>query len=317
MNAVETEHLSKHFGQFRAVDDLTLAVHEGEIFGFLGSNGAGKSTAIRMLCGLLAPTSGRAHVLGIDVAHDPESVKRRIGYMSQRFSLYEDLTVLQNLRFFGGVYGVTGRAFRERAEWALATARLQGKQDLMTGSLPGGWKQALALACAVLHRPRMLFLDEPTGGVDPVSRRRFWQLIDDLGAEGVSIIVTTHYMDEAEHCDRIAFMHAGRLIALGTVAELKKVFAGSAVLEVACTRPLEALDRLSSEDWVKEASVFGSRLHVVVPADPASRSRLTGLLDREGYGPASAEPIVPALEDVFIHAVRTEETRQAGPEEHR
>src|SRR6185295_19168587 len=237
---IEVEHLVKRFGPFTAVDDLGFAVEEGEVFGLLGSNGAGKSTAIRMLCGLLTPTSGKASVLGLDVGRDAEALKRRIGYMTQCFSLYEDLTVQQNLEFFGGVYGLRGAALRDRRTWALSTASLQGKEDILTRSLPGGWKQRLALACAVLHRPRVVFLDEPTGGVDPLSRRRFWQLIDGMASEGVTLIVTTHYLDEAERCDRIALMHAGRLVALGTVPELKEVFAGRVLLEVTCPRFLEA-----------------------------------------------------------------------------
>jgi drug efflux transport system ATP-binding protein len=311
---VETEGLSKHFGPFKAVDDLTLSVEEGEIFGLLGSNGAGKSTTIRMLCGLMLPTSGRARVHGVDVARDPEAVKLGIGYMSQRFSLYDDLTVSQNLRFFGGVYGLRGPTLNERERWALETAGLEGKGDFLTGSLPGGWKQRLALACAVLHRPAVLFLDEPTGGVDPISRRHFWGLIDRLSAGGVTIIVTTHYLDEAEHCNRIALMHAGRLVALGTVSQLKEVFAGRAILEVTCPRFLEALDRLEKEDWVLEVSVFGTRLHLVV-ADPAEgRRRVLEALERDANVPATVERIIPSLEDVFIHTIeaRSAAERKAG-----
>ncbi len=300
---VETEHLSKRFGAFRAVDDLTLSVEEGEIFGLLGSNGAGKSTAIRMLCGLLRPTSGAARVHGVDVEKDPEAVKRGIGYMSQRFSLYEDLTVSQNLRFFGGVYGLRGAALAERERWALETAGLPGKEALLTGDLPGGWKQRLALACAVLHGPRLLFLDEPTGGVDPISRRQFWSLIDRLSAGGVTVIVTTHYLDEAEHCNRIALMHAGRLVALGTVGELKTVFAGRAILEVSCPSYLAALDRLEREEWVLEASVFGTRIHLVVGDAGEGRRRALQILEGEGNMPAAVERIVPSLEDVFIHTI--------------
>ncbi|MGE5126292.1 MAG: ABC transporter ATP-binding protein, partial [Betaproteobacteria bacterium] len=239
--AVEIRELSKHFGAFKAVDRISLRVEEGEIFGFLGANGAGKSTTIRMLCGLLRPSSGSALVLGIDVARDPEGVKRRIGYMSQRFSLYDDLTVAQNLRFFGGVYGLRGKEAREREAWAVQMADLEGKQDRLTGELPGGWKQRLALACAVMHRPRVVFLDEPTSGVDPISRRRFWRLIDEMAAGGVTVFVTTHYLDEAEYCHRLALIHAGRLVALGTVSELKQVLAGNAVLEVAAARVGDAL----------------------------------------------------------------------------
>jgi ABC-2 type transport system ATP-binding protein len=304
--AVQAVRLSKRFGSFCAVDELNLSVRAGEVFGFLGSNGAGKSTTIRMLCGLLAPSSGEARVLGIDVNRDPEAVKRRIGYMTQRFSLYEDLTVAQNLRFYGGVYGLEGPAYAERAAWALEMAGLTAQEKLLTGGLSGGWKQRLALACAVLHRPRVLFLDEPTGGVDPISRRRFWHLIDEMAGEGVTVIVTTHYMDEAEHCDRIVFMHAGRLVALGSVSELKEVLAGRLLLEVRCARPLEGLDLLMKEPFVFEAAVFGTRLHLVVP-DEAARGRVVALLDRNGQGPAAAEPVVPSLEDCFIHAIRDAE----------
>lgn len=228
MAVVEVRDLSKHFGAFKAVDRVSFTVDRGEIFGFLGSNGAGKTTVIRMLCGLLAPTSGEARVLGLDVAREPEAVKRRIGYMSQRFSLYEDLTVAQNVRFFGGVYGLGGSRLGERAAWALETARLTGKDGLLTRDLPGGWKQRLALACALLHQPEVVFLDEPTGAVDPISRRRFWRLIDALADSGATVFVTTHYLDEAEHCHRLALMHAGRLLALGTVSELRDAYVAAA-----------------------------------------------------------------------------------------
>jgi ABC-2 type transport system ATP-binding protein len=305
--AVETRNLTKRFGRFTAVSDLSLRIEEGEVFGLLGSNGAGKSTAIRMLCGLLTPTSGSASVLGIDVALDPEEVKRRIGYMTQRFSLYEDLTVRQNLRFFGGVYGLGRAALAEREAWAVRMAGLEGKENLLTGSLPGGWKQRLALACAVLHRPKVVFLDEPTGGVDPISRRRFWCLIDAMADEGVTLIVTTHYLDEAEHCKRIALMHAGRLIALGTPRELKEVFAGRSVLEVTCPLYLEAQERLARENWVLEASVFGTRLHVVVADADAGLQRIRESLGECAGSPVAIERVVPSLEDVFIHYIEAEE----------
>ena len=307
---VEMRHLCKRFGSFTAVDDLSLAVAPGEIFGLLGSNGAGKTTAIRMLCGLLAPTSGEARVLGVDVGRDPGQVRRRIGYMTQRFSLYTDLTVAQNLRFFGGVYGLEGERQAARQAWALRMANLEGREDDLAGDLPGGWKQRLALACAVLHEPRVLFLDEPTGGVDPISRRAFWSLIGDMAAQGITIIVTTHYLDEAEHCDRIALMHAGRLAALGSVAELKEVFAGGAILEVTCPRYLEALDRLEREDWVREVAIFGTSLHVVVDEAAAGRRRIFELLEESGNTPAQVEPVVPTLEDVFIHCIE-ERDREA------
>jgi ABC-2 type transport system ATP-binding protein len=306
--AVEIRDLSKRFGAFTAVDRVSLSVGEGEIFGFLGANGAGKSTTIRMICGLLAPTSGTALVLGVDVAKDPEGVKRRIGYMSQRFSLYDDLTVAQNLRFFGGVYGLRGKEAREREAWALEMADLRGKEGRLTGELPGGWKQRLALACAVLHRPRVVFLDEPTSGVDPLSRRRFWRLIDDMADSGVTVFVTTHYLDEAEYCHRLALIHAGRLVALGTVSELKRVFSGDAVLEVVAPRVSDALEAIGQAPWAVETSVFGTRIHVVVRDADEGRREVARLLDGAGNPASSIERILPSLEDVFIHHVEAAET---------
>jgi len=304
--ALEADHLTKRFGDFVAVDDVSFDVQAGEVFGLLGSNGAGKSTVIRLFCGLLAPTSGSGRVLGIDIARDPEGVRRRIGYMTQRFSLYDELTVRQNLNFFAGVYGLRGAAKAERLAWAIQMSDLGGKEDLVTRSLPGGWKQRLALACSLLHAPRLVFLDEPTGGVDPISRRRFWGLIDSLSADGVTIIVTTHYLDEAERCDRIALLDTGKLVALGSVAELKEVFAGRAVLEVICPRYLEAQERLEKEDWVHEASLFGDRLHVVVDDAEEGRRRILALLEGDGNAPATAVRIVPSLEDVFIHSIEAQ-----------
>ena len=309
---VEARGLCKHFGAFKAVDDLSLSVERGTIFGLLGSNGAGKSTAIRMLCGLLTPTSGRGMVLGFDVGREPEQVKRNIGYMTQRFSLYEDLTVAQNLRFFGGVYGLEGEALRRRIAEVMALANLEGHDHALARALPGGWKQRLALACSILHHPRVLFLDEPTGGVDPISRRTFWGLIDGMADSGVTIIVTTHYLDEAEHCGTIALMHAGRLVALGGVSALKEVFAGRAILEVRCPRYLAAIDRLEKQDWALEVSAFGTSLHVVVPDAADGRRRILALLEADGNAPAAVERIVPSLEDVFIHYIEKAEAAPAG-----
>ena len=300
--AIEVRELGKRFGAFTAVDALSFTVAPGEIFGLLGSNGAGKSTAIRMMCGLLTPTSGSIRILGIDPATDPEGVKCRIGYMTQRFSLYEDLTVSQNLRFFGGVYGLHGRSLADRRAWAIATAELADREDTLTAELPAGSKQRLALACALLHEPRVVFLDEPTGSVDPVSRRRFWALIDELARDGVTVLVTTHYLDEAEHCDRIAMMHAGRLVAAGSVSELKEVFAGRAVLEIACPRLLDALAVIERAAGVLEATVFGSRVHAVVD-DPEVASRIAQALTADDNAPTRLERIVPSLEDVFIHYI--------------
>jgi len=309
--AVELRELSRHFGAFKAVDRVSLSVEAGEIFGFLGANGAGKSTTIRMLCGLLRPTSGTGLVLGIDVGRQPEEVKKRIGYMSQRFSLYDDLTVAQNLRFFGGVYGLRGATAREREAWAVHMAGLEGKEDRLTGELPGGWKQRLALACAVLHRPRVVFLDEPTSGVDPISRRRFWRLIDEMSADGVTVFVTTHYLDEAEYCGRLALIHAGRLVALGTVSALKEVFAGRTVLEVVAPRVGEALEAVAAQPWARETSVFGTRIHVVVAAADEGRRRIGELLAAEGNPASSITRILPSLEDVFIHHVEEAEAAAA------
>jgi ABC-2 type transport system ATP-binding protein len=311
--AIEVERLVKRFGAFTAVDDVSFSVEAGEVFGLLGSNGAGKSTVIRMLCGLMRPTSGSARVLGLDVGREAEQVKRRIGYMTQRFSLYDDLTVRQNLRFFGGVYGLAGRELEEREAWGLALANLVERKDVLTGELPGGFKQRLALASAVLHRPRVVFLDEPTGGVDPIARRAFWTLIDDLAQDGVTVLVTTHYLDEAEHCNRLALMHAGRLVALGSVAEMKEVFAGRAVLEVATERYLDALALLEGRDFVLEASPFGTRLHLVVEDVEGARRRVRETLAEAAIEVESVERVVPTLEDVFIHYIeRAESEREAG-----
>ena len=228
MHAITVSHLTRRFGDFVAVDDLTFDVQQGEIFGFLGSNGAGKSTTIRMLCGLLEPTRGTATVGGVDVGRDPEGVKRRIGYMSQRFSLYERLTVDQNIRFFGGIYGLDAERLERRRRFVIGMAGLDKREHVRAADLAGGWRQRLALGCAILHEPAIVFLDEPTGGVDPVSRRRFWELIDQLAASGVTVLVTTHYLDEAEHCHRLAIINAGRLAALGSTERAETDFQGPA-----------------------------------------------------------------------------------------
>jgi len=244
-SAIVVNNLTRRFGDFVAVDRLTFDVQQGEIFGFLGSNGAGKSTTIRMLCGLLTPTSGTATVGGVDVGRDPEGVKRRIGYMSQRFSLYETLTVDQNIRFFAGIYGLDGARLDARREFVLEMADLRGRENTLASDLAGGWRQRLALGCAILHEPPIVFLDEPTGGVDPVSRRQFWRLIDHLSQQGTTVLVTTHYLDEAEHCHRIAVMNAGKLAALGTTHELKQVFSGRPIMEVQAPSAVAAMRALA------------------------------------------------------------------------
>ena len=307
--AIEMVELTKRFGAFTAVDRVSLAIQPGEVFGFLGSNGAGKSTAIRMLCGLLTPTSGTGRVLGYDVAEDPEEVKRRIGYMSQRFSLYDDLTVRENLDFFGGIYGLDEARLAARRAAVLEMADLKEHELRLTGSLPGGWKQRLALGSAVLHEPRVLFLDEPTGGVDPLSRRRFWSLIDALARDGVTVLVTTHYLDEAEYCHRLSLMHAGRMIALGTPEELRTVLGGRALLEVRTPDVLAAIDVLEAHPKALEVSAFGTALHVLVE-DASDAASLVSALEAANLGPAEARRIVPSLEDVFIHAIENaEDTR--------
>jgi ABC-2 type transport system ATP-binding protein len=305
--AIDVRNLTRRFGDFVAVDGVSFSVRAGEVFGFLGSNGAGKSTTIRMLCGLLRPTSGTAIVDGIDVGRDPERVKPRIGYMSQRFSLYEKLTVDQNIAFYGGVYGLSGERLSRRRDFVLDMAGLRGKERTLTGDLSGGWRQRLALGCAILHEPSIVFLDEPTGGVDPLSRRRFWKLIDELSRAGVSVLVTTHYLDEAEHCHRIAIIQAGKLAALGTVAELKGIFVGRPIVEVRTSRPVEAMRLLDAMPQVEKTSIFGTSVHAVLrSADAGVRTIDTALAGRID-GPIETALVEPSLEDVFLDlALRTE-----------
>jgi ABC-2 type transport system ATP-binding protein len=300
--------LTRRFGAFRAVDSVSFAVEPGEIFGFLGSNGAGKTTTIRMLCGLLAPTSGSASVLGFDVAAQPGQVRRHIGYMSQRFSLYGDLSVDENLRFWGGAYGLFGAAFADRREWALVAAGLADRQRELARELPTGFRQRLALVCALLHRPPVVFLDEPTAGVDPEARRRFWDLIEGLAATGNTLFVTTHSMDEAERCHRVALMHSGRILALDSISVLKRVFPAGAVVEVHCGRPAQAMAMLLGAEGVEEVALFGDALHAVL-VDPERRTSLGPQLDRAGFGPARVRVVEPSLEDVFIHEIARAEGR--------
>ena len=300
MNAITVTDLSRRFGDFVAVDRLTFEVGQGEVFGFLGSNGAGKSTTIRMLCGLLKPTSGTATVGGIDVSRDPEGVKARIGYMSQRFSLYEGLTVDQNIRFFGGIYGLDRARLDARRRFVIEMAGLAGREQTLARDLAGGWRQRLALGCAILHEPAILFLDEPTGGVDPLSRRRFWRLIDELSRSGVSVLVTTHYLDEAEHCHRIAIIQAGKLAALGTVAELKATFAGRPIVEVRTPRPVEAMRLLDAMPQVEKTSIFGTAVHAVLRSADAGADAIDAALAGRIEGPIETSLVEPSLEDVFL-----------------
>jgi len=305
MNAITVHELTRKFGEFVAVDRLTFDVREGEIFGFLGANGAGKSTTIRMLCGLLKPTSGTAMVGGIDVGRDPEGTKRRIGYMSQRFSLYENLTVDQNIRFFAGIYGLSGDRFDARRRFVIEMAGLNGREHARAADLAGGWRQRLALGCAILHEPPIVFLDEPTGGVDPVSRRQFWNLIDQLSAAGVTVLVTTHYLDEAEHCHRLAIIHAGRLAALGSTDELKQIFADRAIVEIHSGNPVEAMRLLDEMPEVEKTSVFGVAVHAVLRQRDTANAieSLEQRLSARGLAVDAVQPVRPSLEDVFLDVV--------------
>lgn len=297
---VFAENLTKVFGNFTAVDNVTFEVEKGEIFGFLGPNGAGKTTTIKILCGLLAPTSGVARVSEYDVATQPEEIKKNIGYMSQKFSLYEDLTVAENLDFFGGIYGLHRERKNARDKWVLEMAGLTDKKTSLTGELPLGWKQRLALGCAVLHEPPVLFLDEPTSGVDPLSRRSFWELIYDMAQKGVTVFVTTHYMEEAEYCNRLALMSRGKIIALGTPGELKKNWMPESVIDLECDDLMRASELLEDEPGFTEVAVFGSLLHLVAPDPEYAVMRAREVLDQAGIAVFRIEPITPSLEDVFV-----------------
>jgi ABC-2 type transport system ATP-binding protein len=310
-NAISVRDLTKTFGAFTAVDRVNFTVRKGEIFGFLGANGAGKSTTIRMMCGLLEPTSGTAVVAGHDVGREPERVKERIGYMSQRFSLYEDLTVRENIRFFGGVYGLSNHRMRERMAWVLQMAGLQGREDSLTRELSSGWRQRLALGCAILHEPEILFLDEPTGGVDPVSRRGFWELIQTLAHGGTTVLVTTHFLDEAEYCHTLTLIHAGRIIAGGSPAQLKAEHIRNPILEVECDRVVDAMTLLQGSEEVLDTSVFGTLLHVGVEEEASGARRIREILEAHGLPVMRITRIVPSLEDVFLHLIE-EQSRETG-----
>lgn len=310
-NAIDVENLTKKFGDFVAVDHVNFSVKEGEIFGFLGANGAGKSTTIRMLCAILESTSGTARVGGFDINKQPEKVKENIGYMSQRFSLYEDLTVDENINFYGRVYGLTNGQIEERKEWVLEMANLRGRHKSITGTLPGGWKQRLALGCAVLHRPKIVFLDEPTSGVDPVMRRKFWELINELSGQGVTVLVTTHFLEEAEYCNNIVLINAGKIIAVGSPKELKHNYIKTPILEVQCSNVIEAMSLIEKEPWSIETSVFGTRLHVTVPEETLARKEIQRILTEKGLELKHIDRITPSLEDVFIYLLDQEAKKAA------
>ncbi len=300
MDAVDVHALSKRYGDFLAVDRLSLRIPQGQVYGFIGPNGAGKSTTIRMLCGLLAPSGGSGTVLGVDFLKNPWDLRQRIGYMSQKFSLYADLTVVENLRFYAGLYGLGGRLLAQRVDATVAQASLEGQETVLTAALSAGVRQRLALGCALLHRPELLFLDEPTSGVDLRSRRRFWDLIYDLAAEGTTVLVTTHFMDEAEHCDRIGCIFRGELVASGTPEEVKKRFPGT-IYALETPFPAELLEDLEGRHLpgVRDLYVFGSRLHVVVDEGGAS----------DAVAPWGPQQVAPSLEDVFVALVRAGERK--------
>ena len=298
--AVAVENLEKRFGDFQAVNKVSFQVKRGEIFGFLGPNGAGKSTTIRMLCGILAPTAGKATVIGFDVFREAEQIKSHIGYMSQKFSLYEDLTVEENIDFYSGIYRIPKEDKKARKDWVIKMSGLEEHRNSLTAILPGGWRQRLALGCALLHKPPVIFLDEPTSGVDPISRRNFWDLIYQLAAEGVTVFVTTHYMDEAEYCDRLAMIYRGELVAIGTPDELKIRYMNADILNLECPDPFKMLQVVTGISVIKEAALFGRGLHLTVADSQAAMPVIVTALQAQKADYTRLEKIRPSLEDVFV-----------------
>jgi ABC-2 type transport system ATP-binding protein len=305
---IEVENLTKRFGDFTAVDHISFSVGQGEVYGWLGPNGAGKTTTIRMLLGLLKPTEGHARVLGYDPATQTKAMQARVGYMSQLFTLYNDLTASENIHFYGLAYGLSRAELRRRHAEIIEMAGLQGREGELTANLSGGWKQRLALGCAIVHKPQVVFLDEPTAGVDPISRRQFWELIYAMAQQGVTVLVTTHYMDEAELCQRVGFISQGRLIALDTPHQLKETQMRGQVLEINTPNPDQAMRALkaaqaSGQLPSDEVALYGAQIHVVVPDAQAFKQPIIAMLEREGIGVHAIEWIAPTLEDVFISAI--------------
>ncbi len=303
MNSIEVNNLTKKFGNFTSVDNISFNVKEGEVFGFLGANGAGKSTTIRMLCGIISPTSGEAIVGGYSIKSQPDLVKQNIGYMSQKFSLYDDLTVEENINFFGGIYGLKNQELSDRKKWVLNIAGLAGKEKLLTNSLPGGIKQRLALGTAVIHKPKIVFLDEPTSGVDPISRRNFWELINNLSSDGTTVFVTTHYLEEAEFCNNIILIDSGKLVAEGNPKELKTNYIKNKILEIDCSHTVNALEILAKETFVEDTSIFGNSIHIIVNDLYTDAEQITQTLNKNSITVLRIEEISPTLEDVFIKLV--------------
>ncbi len=311
--AIIVEGLTKSFGDFLAVDHVSFSVHTGEVFGWLGPNGAGKTTTIRMLLGLIKPTAGKATVLGFDPVTQAKAMQARVGYMSQQFTLYNELTARENIQFYGKVYGLEREELKQRQAEILHMAGLEGRENALTSQLAGGWKQRLALGCAIIHRPSVVFLDEPTAGVDPISRREFWQLIYTMTKPGITVLVTTHYLDEAELCQRVGFISRGRLVALDSPGRLKQTHMQGRVLEITCSDPERALRVLKAVQQrggspLLEAALYGAQLHVVLPDDPAHKETVRNILLAEGIAIRSLEWIAPTLEDVFISSVRESTT---------
>lgn len=304
--AIEVKNLTKRFGEFTAVDSLKFRVMRGEIFGFLGPNGAGKSTTIRMLCGILAPTEGTGTVVGYDIATQSEDIRKSIGYMSQKFSLYEDMTVEENIEFFGGIYGLNKSERKERGKRVLEMAGLEGREKSLVIQLSGGWKQRLSLGCAIIHQPKILFLDEPTSGVDPISRRNFWDLIYQVADEGATVLVTTHYMDEAEHCDRLCLIYRGKLIAIGTPNELKKLHNGD-LLQVECNPLMNGLEIIEKMDFIQDVALFGASLHITVMDAQTTIPIIKAELQKRDIQILNIQQIDPALEDIFVSLIESEE----------
>jgi ABC-2 type transport system ATP-binding protein len=308
MEAILTEGLTKRFKDFIAVDNVSFTVSPGEVFGFLGPNGAGKTTTIRMLCGIIPQTAGRALVGGVDVAAEPERIRSRIGYMSQRFSLYTDLTVWENLTLYAGIYGIPEKRMKKRLKEVMEMSALTGKEESMVEDLPTGWRQRLALGCAVLHQPEVLFLDEPTSGVDPAARQTFWELIYQLSAQGTAVLVTTHYMDEAEQCNRIGMIFDGKLVAMDTPTLLKEEIPGK-VYELEADNTIKAAEVLRQIPGITEVSPFGRSLHILTEADAPTKKNILKILAEAEVAVASLEQVPPRLEDVFIYLAQTDNAK--------
>ena len=312
--AVKVNNLEKRYGDFKAVNKVSFQVKRGEIFGFLGPNGAGKSTTIRMLCGLIIPTAGEANILGFDVFKEAEKIKEHIGYMSQKFSLYEDLTVEENIDFYSGIYQIPKAEKKDRKEWVIRMSGLEEYRNSLTSVLAGGWRQRLALGCALLHKPPVVFLDEPTSGVDPISRRKFWDLIYELAAEGVTIFVTTHYMDEAEYCDRLAMIYQGELVATGTPDEMKIRYMSKEILNLECSDPYNMLKVVKEIPEIKEAALFGRGLHLSVQSAQEAIPIVVKALTEQKIPYTSLNRIKPSLEDVFVSIIEALDDKKGSPE---